>query len=225
MRPVGALHLRDVGRPRRPAHPADRRRGCSTPTVGFLCAFAPSFTVLIVLRLLYGIGMGGEWGLGAALAMEKMPARAARLLLGGAPAGLRLRLPAGRPVSFLLVSDVLGLSWRWLFALSHPARADLAADPDPRRGVRGVAGHPASRMQRHQHAASSDVFLNGTIIRRFLYLVATYDRVQLDEPRHPGRLPDIPQSDSTRAAPGYRGVETALIDRRSSTTSARSSAG
>ncbi len=42
-------------------------------TVGFLCAFAPSFTVLIVLRLLYGIGMGGEWGLGAALAMEKIP--------------------------------------------------------------------------------------------------------------------------------------------------------
>ena len=42
--------------------------------VGFLCAFAPNFTVLLVLRLLYGIGMGGEWGLGAALAMEKIPA-------------------------------------------------------------------------------------------------------------------------------------------------------
>src|SRR5882757_9834423 len=31
--------------------------------VGFLCAFAPNFTVLLILRLLYGIGMGGEWGL------------------------------------------------------------------------------------------------------------------------------------------------------------------
>src|SRR3978361_335262 len=41
--------------------------------VGFLCAFAPNFTVLLILRLLYGIGMGGEWGLGAALAMEKIP--------------------------------------------------------------------------------------------------------------------------------------------------------
>ncbi len=30
--------------------------------VGFLCAFAPNFTVLVILRLLYGIGMGGEWG-------------------------------------------------------------------------------------------------------------------------------------------------------------------
>jgi SHS family lactate transporter-like MFS transporter len=48
---------------------------CFYSVVGFLCAFAPNFTVLLVLRLLYGIGMGGEWGLGAALAMEKIPAR------------------------------------------------------------------------------------------------------------------------------------------------------
>ena len=41
--------------------------------VGFACAFAPNFAVLLALRLLYGIGMGGEWGLGAALAMEKIP--------------------------------------------------------------------------------------------------------------------------------------------------------
>ncbi len=30
--------------------------------VGFLCAFAPNFTVLVILRLLYGIGMGGRMG-------------------------------------------------------------------------------------------------------------------------------------------------------------------
>lgn len=43
--------------------------------VGFACAFAPNYTWLLGLRLLYGIGigMGGEWGLGAALAMEKIP--------------------------------------------------------------------------------------------------------------------------------------------------------
>ncbi|HEY5182144.1 MAG TPA: MFS transporter, partial [Dermatophilaceae bacterium] len=41
--------------------------------VGFACAFAPSYAWLLGLRLLYGIGMGGEWGLGAALAMEKIP--------------------------------------------------------------------------------------------------------------------------------------------------------
>ncbi|MBV8245974.1 MAG: MFS transporter [Candidatus Eremiobacteraeota bacterium] len=37
-------------------------------------AFSPNFTVFLILRALYGIGMGGEWGLGSALAMETMPA-------------------------------------------------------------------------------------------------------------------------------------------------------
>ena len=35
-----------------------------------LTAFAPNYTVLLIFRALYGIGMGGEWGLGASLAME-----------------------------------------------------------------------------------------------------------------------------------------------------------
>ena len=65
-------HLRAVGRPGRSARAADVDV-CFYSVVGFLCAFAPNFTVLVVLRLLYGIGMGGEWGLGAALAMEKIP--------------------------------------------------------------------------------------------------------------------------------------------------------
>lgn len=37
--------------------------------------FAPNFTSFLVLRALFGIGMGGEWGVGASLAMEKVPAR------------------------------------------------------------------------------------------------------------------------------------------------------
>lgn len=40
-----------------------------------LCGFAPSFSVFIFLRLLYGIGMGGEWGVGASLALESVPAK------------------------------------------------------------------------------------------------------------------------------------------------------
>jgi len=86
-------------------------------TVGFLCAFAPNFTVLLVLRFLYGIGMGGEWGLGAALAMEKIPTERRGFFSGVLQQGYAVGYLMAA-VSFLVISDVLGLSWRWLFALS-----------------------------------------------------------------------------------------------------------
>jgi SHS family lactate transporter-like MFS transporter len=37
--------------------------------------FSPNFTTFLVLRALFGIGMGGEWGVGASLAMEKVPVK------------------------------------------------------------------------------------------------------------------------------------------------------
>ena len=36
---------------------------------------APNYTTFLVLRLLYGVGMGGEWGVGASLTMESVPAK------------------------------------------------------------------------------------------------------------------------------------------------------
>jgi len=44
--------------------------------------FAQSFTTFLVLRALFGIGMGGEWGVGASLAMEKAPAARRGILSG-----------------------------------------------------------------------------------------------------------------------------------------------
>jgi SHS family lactate transporter-like MFS transporter len=41
--------------------------------IAFLCGLAPNYTVFFALRLLYGIGMGGEWGVGASLVMESVP--------------------------------------------------------------------------------------------------------------------------------------------------------
>jgi SHS family lactate transporter-like MFS transporter len=43
--------------------------------VEVLSGLAPSYRTFLLLRLLYGIGMGGEWGLGASLAMESVPAK------------------------------------------------------------------------------------------------------------------------------------------------------
>jgi SHS family lactate transporter-like MFS transporter len=44
--------------------------------------FAQNYTTFLILRALFGIGMGGEWGVGASLAMEKAPAKIRGLLSG-----------------------------------------------------------------------------------------------------------------------------------------------
>ncbi len=50
--------------------------------VEVLTGFAHSFATFLVLRALFGIGMGGEWGVGASLAMEKVPPRLRGFLSG-----------------------------------------------------------------------------------------------------------------------------------------------
>jgi MFS transporter, SHS family, lactate transporter len=47
-----------------------------------LSGLAPSYRVFLILRLLYGVGMGGAWGLGAALAMESVPTKWRGILSG-----------------------------------------------------------------------------------------------------------------------------------------------
>src|SRR5271166_1248618 len=59
--------------------------------VEFLSGFAPTLTVLIILRALYGIAMGGEWGIGASLTMESIPPKTrgsvSGILQAGYPTG------------------------------------------------------------------------------------------------------------------------------------------
>src|SRR2546425_9086758 len=43
--------------------------------IGVLWGLAPSYATFLVLRALFGIGMGAEWGVGASLVMEKVPPR------------------------------------------------------------------------------------------------------------------------------------------------------
>jgi len=50
--------------------------------VEVLSGLAPNYTTFMLLRALFGIGMGGEWGVGATLAMEKVPPRLRGLLSG-----------------------------------------------------------------------------------------------------------------------------------------------
>ena len=44
--------------------------------IELLCGFSPNYTFFLVMRALFGIGMGGEWGVGASLAMEAAPREA-----------------------------------------------------------------------------------------------------------------------------------------------------
>jgi SHS family lactate transporter-like MFS transporter len=80
--------------------------------VELLCGFAPNYTVFLVLRTIYGIGMGGEWGVGASLAMESAPAKWRGLLSGIVQSGYSIGyLLAAVAARFILPA----WGWRAMF--------------------------------------------------------------------------------------------------------------
>jgi len=117
--------------------------------VEVLSGLAPDYTTFVWLRALYGIGMGGEWGVGASLAMEAVSADRRGLLSGLLQEGYAVGylLAAG---AYFFVFPLLG--WRALFILGGaPALLALyirsrvpespawqRSRPDPRRIVRAV---------------------------------------------------------------------------------------
>jgi SHS family lactate transporter-like MFS transporter len=77
-------------------------------------AFAHSLPAFLLLRALFGFAMGGEWGIGASLVMESIPARSR-----GAVSGI---LQQGYPLGYLLASLVYWLvfdkyGWRPMFII------------------------------------------------------------------------------------------------------------
>lgn len=136
--------------------------------IGFLCAFAPKFTVLVILRLLYGIGMGGEWGLGAALSMEKVPAERRGVFSGLLQEGYAFGYLLAS-VAALVVMNWLGLSWRWLFGLSIiPALISLIIRYRVKESEVWEAAQDRMRLTKTR---IRDVLGNPAIVRRFVYLV------------------------------------------------------
>jgi SHS family lactate transporter-like MFS transporter len=111
MRPVGALIFGSL---------ADRH-GRKRPmifcvlffsSITVLSGFAPNYLFFLVLRGLYGIGMGGYWGIGASYAMESAP-RSRRGILSGL-------MQAGYPFGYLLAAVAMQLlapvfGWRSMF--------------------------------------------------------------------------------------------------------------
>jgi len=77
-----------------------------------LSGLAPNYRIFLFLRLLYGIGMGGEWGVGASLTMESVPAKWRGLISGV--------LQEGYALGFLLAAAAYRFvyphwGWRPLF--------------------------------------------------------------------------------------------------------------
>ena len=80
-----------------------------------LCtAAAPSLTIFLILRVIYGIAMGGVWGVASSLAMETIPDRSRGMMSG--------IFQAGYPFGYLLAAVVYGLfselvGWRGMFVI------------------------------------------------------------------------------------------------------------
>jgi SHS family lactate transporter-like MFS transporter len=82
--------------------------------VTVLSGFAPNYIFFIVMRALYGIGMGGYWGIGASFAMENAPRKRRGVLSG--------MMQGGYPFGYLLASVGMltimpHFGWRAMFVV------------------------------------------------------------------------------------------------------------
>ena len=129
--------------------------------IELLCGFSPNYTFFLVMRALFGIGMGGEWGVGASLVMEAAPVRWRGVLSG--------ILQSGYSIGYLLAAVAARFllpmwGWRAMFwAGAIPALLALYI----RRKV------PESEAWKQHRAATTAQVLRilGKEWKRFAYLV------------------------------------------------------
>jgi SHS family lactate transporter-like MFS transporter len=122
--------------------------------------FAPSFMWVIVLRTLFGFGMGAEWTAGTALAMENWPARSRKIASG--------MLQAGWPIGFFLsalVSAFVVPAWGWRAMFLIAALPALLVIPIRFMVPDELAGKPAPK---EKTSAFADLVVPG--VRRMLVL-------------------------------------------------------
>lgn len=145
------------------------------------CAFAPSLHALLVLRALFGIAMGGEWGVGAALAFETLP-KEGRGIFSGV-------LQEGYAVGSILASAAFGLfyagihwhglslpgiGWRGLFLLgATPALLALYVQARVPESPVWLAGAERRAQNRRSHSTSGFVWAGqlAHFLPTFLFLV------------------------------------------------------
>jgi len=113
MRPIGAFLFGLM------ADRFGRRPALMVDIIGYsvfelASAFAPSLKFFLIMRAFFGIAMGGEWGVGAALAFETLPAEGRGFFSG--------LLQEGYVVGYLMAALVYGtlfpiIGWRGMFVI------------------------------------------------------------------------------------------------------------
>jgi SHS family lactate transporter-like MFS transporter len=160
MRPLGALFFGSL---------ADRfgRKGplivCvlyfSSLTV--LSGLAPNYIFFVVCRALYGVGMGGYWGIGASYAMESSPRRFRGVLSG--------MMQAGYPMGYLLAAVAMqtlapSFGWRTVFFAGAPVALSIVALT--------LMAPESEAWRRHRPASIGNVFASLAEHKgMFLYLL------------------------------------------------------
>ncbi len=111
--------------------------------------FAHNFTNFLILRALFGIGMGGEWGVGASLAMEKVSAKWRGVLSGLLQQGYALGNLLAAFCFFFLFER---WGWRPLFFLGG-LPALLACSFECGEGIGGLAEVETGKLERYRQEA------------------------------------------------------------------------
>jgi SHS family lactate transporter-like MFS transporter len=123
MRPVGALFFGAL------ADRFGRKRPLIACVLFFtlftiLSGYSPNYMVFLVMRALYGIGMGGYWGIGASYAMESSPQRKRGFISG--------LMQGGYPLGYLLAAVAMQIvvpsfGWRAMFVIGSVVTVIIVA--------------------------------------------------------------------------------------------------
>jgi MFS family permease len=156
------------------------------------CAAAPNIWVLALFRFIAALGIGGEWGAGAAMVAEVVPEKrrveCGALLYTSAPVGLFLAGAVNYRIAGVWMRDAPETSWRWVFLAGLlPAAVALlfrlfVREPERWRQVVAAAKPPALRElfdERHRALTRSGFLMALTALitwwscNAFIPVVAT----------------------------------------------------
>ncbi|MBM9402737.1 MFS transporter [Gluconacetobacter azotocaptans] len=146
--------------------------------IELLSAAAPTLGLFLALRLLFGVALGGEWGVGTSLTMETVPAH-----WRGMASGL---LQAGYPAGYLLASLLFlllpALGWRGLFVLGATSVVSVAyialfVKESPVWLARRHAAHAAGKTARDAGGGSIRMLLrrHGPLVAYAVCLMTAFN--------------------------------------------------